>query len=336
MCVHFSARMFPHMLSVCVWEMREYFVVMFADRKCSVLGHVHSSFLSKPSVLMPWNVFVEFFFLYFPCSFQALYVWAVCFYFICLITSFRSSQSSRFACDRGQIVHTAPSLWPVWFSLVADFSPDSQRMAANLVCLWSSNKLVANENAWKNSVNLSAERIIKEELQLQCLPAKPVWAIQIESLNMRSVRYADVCPYLPMLQISDQNCFSDILMKPTVWNSPKCLIFRCDAYTLCGAKLQSIVFSGHLASRNCLPLRLLWFVITGCSKQLFEGLGGDAELQWRDISFALRCVSWNVFCLISQISDLQSYFKVTEVKSSHKKPFWLFKTTCYDLGLSST
>lgn len=74
---------------------------------------------------------------------------------------------------------------------------------------------------------------------------------------MRSVRYADVCPYLLMLQVSHQNCFSDIVMKQSVWNSPKCLIFRYDAYTLCGAKPQSIVFNGHLASRNSLPLRLL-------------------------------------------------------------------------------
>lgn len=64
-CVYCSSRMFSHMLSVCVREMREYFVVMFANRKCDVLGHVHGSFLSESSVLLPRCVSAQFCFLSF-------------------------------------------------------------------------------------------------------------------------------------------------------------------------------------------------------------------------------------------------------------------------------
>lgn len=53
------------MLSVCVREMREYFVVMFANRKCDVLGHVHGSFLLESSVVLPRCVSAQFCFLCF-------------------------------------------------------------------------------------------------------------------------------------------------------------------------------------------------------------------------------------------------------------------------------
>ncbi len=57
--------------------------------------------------------------------------------------------------DRGEIVRTAPSLCPVWSSLLANPAPDSQRRTASLVRLWSRNKLVANENKWKRQLNLA-------------------------------------------------------------------------------------------------------------------------------------------------------------------------------------
>lgn len=225
-----------------------------------------------------------------------------------------------FACDRGQIVHTAPSLCPVWFSLLADPSPDSQRMAAKLVRLWSSNKLLANKNTWKKAAAfISIENEKRGITALVLVPAKWVQAILIESLNMRSVRYADICPYLLMLQVSHQNCFSDIVMKQTVWNSPKCLIFRYDAYTLCGAKPQSIVFNGHLASRNSLPLRLLWLWVP--DHWMLQA--AFWETSWSGFL-------WTVICFNIHISELQkSYFKVIH----HVHHLWIIVKSSYQSHL---
>lgn len=90
---------FPYAFCVCSTEMREHFVVVFADRKWDILAHVHIWLQSESSVLLPQRIFAH---ISFPFS-LCVGIGNVCFYFICLISSFTSSLHAH--------AHAPPHPW---------------------------------------------------------------------------------------------------------------------------------------------------------------------------------------------------------------------------------
>lgn len=200
------------MLSVCVClrEMREHFI--FTDRMWDILALVHSltrALCSCASTHLCSVFFLlcsRFCFIHKSWSRQS---WACFFYFGCLISLFTPSPSSdgilyarsHPQLSGGEIVHTGPSPRPVWFSLPANPASDSHRNAASPNFIWSVCKLAAKQNKWKG-------RLILEEFKGgKCAFNKRYfycWVLETKALNIRGVRYADVCIELLMLQVSHQ------------------------------------------------------------------------------------------------------------------------------------
>lgn len=94
--------------------------------------------------------------------------------------------------DRREIVHTGPSLCRVWFNLLANLASDSQRNSANSHFLWSVCKLKANENKWKGHLILEDFKRGKCAFYKCCSLYCWDGVLQMNTLNNRDVRCADV------------------------------------------------------------------------------------------------------------------------------------------------
>lgn len=162
-CAFYSARMFSHMRSVCSAEMRG----LSTDVCLQEVRH----FLLNPLFFCPNTFLLSFPFFLFP-FFLFPGIGSVCFYCICLISSFtsrfhscsRPASSFTGSVTEGKLRMKPPHCVPFDRASLPILHQTPKGGQHALFAFWSSNKLVAKENKRIRQPNLAGLRTGKEEL----------------------------------------------------------------------------------------------------------------------------------------------------------------------------